>query len=92
VEGLTAPGRNRRDVAERLHETLTGAGAPLLGVVANGFKQGRRGSYGSYGYAYNYATTGSGPTAGPGAPAGAGTEGSVNGAVSSDAPVPTSQA
>jgi hypothetical protein len=31
-------GRNRRDVAERLHETLTGAGAPLFGVVANGFK------------------------------------------------------
>jgi capsular exopolysaccharide synthesis family protein len=46
-------GRNRRDVAERLHETLTGAGAPLLGVVANGFKSGR---LGSYGYAYDYAT------------------------------------
>jgi polysaccharide biosynthesis transport protein len=46
-------GRNRRDVAERLHETLTGAGAPLLGVVANGFKAGR---LGSYGYAYDYAT------------------------------------
>jgi capsular exopolysaccharide synthesis family protein len=46
-------GRNRRDVAQRLHETLTGAGAPLLGVVANGFKAGRRGGYGSYGYAYN---------------------------------------
>ncbi len=36
-------GRNRRDVAQRLHETLTGAGAPLLGVVANGLKSGRRG-------------------------------------------------
>ena len=24
-------GRNRRDVAQRLHETLAGAGAPLLG-------------------------------------------------------------
>ena len=34
-------GRNRRDVAQRLHETLTGAGAPLLGVVANGFKSGQ---------------------------------------------------
>jgi succinoglycan biosynthesis transport protein ExoP len=45
-------GRNRRDVAERLHETLTGADAPLLGVVANGFKAGRRGD--AYGYAYNY--------------------------------------
>src|SRR5665811_2634779 len=47
-------GRNRRDVAERLHETLTGAGAPLLGVIANGFKAGRRGGYG-YGYSYDYA-------------------------------------
>jgi capsular exopolysaccharide synthesis family protein len=46
-------GRNRRDVAERLHETLTGAGAPLLGVIANGFKSGRRGGYG-YGYGYDY--------------------------------------
>jgi capsular exopolysaccharide synthesis family protein len=45
-------GRNRRDVAERLHETLTGAGAPLLGVVANGFKAGRLG--GAYGYTYTY--------------------------------------
>jgi Mrp family chromosome partitioning ATPase len=45
-------GRNRRDVAERLHETLTGAGAPLLGVIANGFKSARRGGYG---YGYDYA-------------------------------------
>src|SRR5208283_3542161 len=44
-------GRNRRDVAERLRETLTGAGAPLLGVIANGFKPGR---LGSYGYSYDY--------------------------------------
>ncbi len=50
-------GRNRRDVAERLHETLRGVGAPLLGVVANGFKSGRLGSYGAYGYAYDYAST-----------------------------------
>src|SRR5438552_6857915 len=40
-------GRNRSDVAERLHETLTGAHAPLLGVVANGFKVRRLGSYAS---------------------------------------------
>jgi hypothetical protein len=85
------------DGAQRLHETLTGAGAPLLGVVANGFKAGRDGSYG-YGYSYDYAPTGSGPTAGIGAPAGAGTEGaaptgaSPNGTVSSDEPVPTRQA
>lgn len=44
-------GRNRRDVAKRLHETLVAAGAPLLGVVANGFKAGRLGAYG-YGYGY----------------------------------------
>ena len=44
-------GRNRRDVAERLHETLSGAGAPLLGVVANGVKLG---GLGAYGYAYDY--------------------------------------
>ena len=44
-------GRNHRDVAQRLHETLGGAGAPLLGVIANGFKPGRLDSYG-YGYGY----------------------------------------
>jgi capsular exopolysaccharide synthesis family protein len=49
-------GRNRRDVAERLHETLTGAGAPLLGVVANGVKAS---GPGSYTYAYDYAPAGS---------------------------------
>jgi len=38
--------RNRRDVAERLHETLTGVGVLLLVVVANGVKAGRRDSYG----------------------------------------------
>jgi capsular exopolysaccharide synthesis family protein len=48
-------GRNRRDVAQRLHETLSGAGAPLLGVIANGFKA-RRGDYGGYGYTYDYAS------------------------------------
>jgi Mrp family chromosome partitioning ATPase len=83
-------GRNRRDIAQRLHETLTGAGAPLLGVVANGFKAGRGGSYG-YGYSYDYAPTGASPSKadpnGPPPPGGS----SPNGTVSSDAPVPTSQ-
>jgi len=51
-------GRNRCDVAQRLHETLSGAGAPLLGVIANGFKSGRLGSYGGYGYSYDYARPG----------------------------------
>jgi Mrp family chromosome partitioning ATPase len=77
-------GRNRRDVAERLHETLTGAGAPLLGVIANGFKSGGRGSYG-YAYDYSYAPT---PPLSPSAPDGP----SANGAGAADAPVPTSNA
>jgi capsular exopolysaccharide synthesis family protein len=76
-------GRNRRDVAQRLHETLMGAGAPLLGVVANGLKSGRRGSYG-YGYSYDYADGVKGAS-GDGAAA-------SNGASAADAPVPTSQA
>lgn len=73
-------GRNRRDVAERLHETLAGAGAPLLGVIANGFKAGRRGSYG-YGYGYDYAPA---KTAQPSDAAV-----SPNGVASSEEPVPT---
>ena len=41
-------GRNRRD-AEGLHETLRPVEAPLLGVVANGFKARGRTPY-AYGY------------------------------------------
>lgn len=44
-------GRNRRDVAARLRETLTGTGAPLVGIVANDVKASRSGPYG-YGYDY----------------------------------------
>jgi capsular exopolysaccharide synthesis family protein len=44
-------GRNRRDVANRLHEILQGADAPLLGVVANGFKPGK---LAPYSYTYDY--------------------------------------
>jgi len=73
-------GRNRRDVAERLHETLTGAGAPLLGVVANGFKAGRLGSYG-YGYGYDYAPTKSKQPSSESV--------SSNGVASAEEPVPT---
>jgi succinoglycan biosynthesis transport protein ExoP len=73
-------GRNRRDVAERLHETLTGAGAPLLGVIANGFKSGR---LGPYGYAYDYAAAG---TRRPSADAAAV---SANGTVADEEPVPS---
>ena len=76
-------GRNRRDVAERLHETLTGAGAPLLGVVANGFKSGR---LGSYGYAYDYAPKGA-PQ--PPTPTSIPAQASSNGAAPPEEPVPS---
>jgi capsular exopolysaccharide synthesis family protein len=74
-------GRNRRDVAERLHQTLAGAGAPLLGVIANGFKATR----GSYGYSYDYSYT---PDKQP-PPTPAADVTSPNGAASSEQPVPT---
>jgi succinoglycan biosynthesis transport protein ExoP len=82
-------GRNRRDVAERLHETLAGAGAPLLGVIANGFKAGRRGGYG-YGYGYDYTPSRAEPASEPaGSRSVSDAPVSSEGAVSSDAPVPT---
>ncbi len=81
-------GRNRRDVAQRLHETLTGAGAPLLGVVANGFKSGRLGGYG-YGYSYDYAAGGGKAASADGGPPAGGA--SPNGTSAADQPVPTSQ-
>ncbi len=85
-------GRNRRDIAQRLHETLTGAGAPLLGVVANGFKSGRLGGYG-YGYSYDYAAGGVKPGEPPKTePPPVDSVASPNGVGASDAPVPTSQA
>jgi capsular exopolysaccharide synthesis family protein len=74
-------GRNRRDVAERLHHTLTGTGAPLLGVIANGFKTGGQGSYG---YAYNYSYA---PEKQQAPPVGASPNGAT--AASSEQPVPT---
>jgi capsular exopolysaccharide synthesis family protein len=36
-------GRSRRDVARRLTRVLASSGAPLVGIVANGVKPGRRG-------------------------------------------------
>jgi Mrp family chromosome partitioning ATPase len=77
-------GRNRRDVAQRLHETLTGAGAPLLGVIANGFKARRNAPYS---YAYDYSYTPEKPAT---ASASVG-EASPNGTVSTDAPVSTAK-
>jgi hypothetical protein len=69
----------------------TGAGAPLLGVVANGLKSGRRGGYG-YGYSYDYAASG-GKSGEPPKTEPPSTDGaaSPNGAGAADAPVPTSQ-
>ena len=47
--------RNRSDVAARFRTTLESANAPLIGVVANGFKRARGTSYGyGYGYSYDY--------------------------------------
>ena len=74
-------GRNRRDVAERLHQTLAGAGAPLLGVIANGFKASR----GSYGYSYDYSYAPDKKSSPKPAVDGA----SPNGAGSPEQPVPT---
>ena len=79
-------GRNRRDVAERLHETLSGAGAPLLGVIANGFKA--RGNA-PYAYAYDYSPR-SGSPSGSG-PSSADAAELPNGAVSAEEPVPAAK-
>jgi capsular exopolysaccharide synthesis family protein len=84
-------GRNRRDVAERLHETLDGVGAPLLGVVANGFKAGRLGSYGYGGYDYAYGGA-ERPAIATVSANGAASTVSANGADSSDEPVSRAKA
>jgi capsular exopolysaccharide synthesis family protein len=81
VDGVIIVGRvghNRRDIAERLHETLNSVGAPLLGVVANGFKAS---GPGSYAYAYEYAS--SRPTQSTPTPP---SSASANGGQSSDIP------
>jgi Mrp family chromosome partitioning ATPase len=82
--------RNRRDVAQRLHETLTGAGAPLLGVVANGVKAGRRGSY-DYSYDYAYAARAGRAPIAPMSANGASSTASANGGFYSDEPAPHTQ-
>ena len=46
--------RNNRDVAERLRATLETSGAPMVGVVANGYRQRGATPYG-YGYGYEAA-------------------------------------
>lgn len=48
-------GQNRSDVASRLRETLASVDAPIVGVVANGYKRARGAS--SYGDAYTYDYT-----------------------------------
>lgn len=69
-------GRNRRDVAERLHETLQSVRAPLLGVIANGVKAG---GLDAYSYSYDYA---------PAAPAPPSLPASSNGAASLEETAP----
>jgi polysaccharide biosynthesis transport protein len=50
-------GHNRRDVASRLRETLDSVDAPVVGVVANGYRPPRGTSAYGYGasYRYNYS-------------------------------------
>jgi succinoglycan biosynthesis transport protein ExoP len=45
-------GQDRTDVAARLRETLQSAGAPVIGVVANAYKQPRSGPIYGHGYYY----------------------------------------
>jgi receptor protein-tyrosine kinase len=47
-------GHNRSDVASRLRETLASVDAPVVGVVANGYKRGRGAPSYGYGYTYDY--------------------------------------
>jgi polysaccharide biosynthesis transport protein len=73
VDGVIAVariGETTRDEAERLREQLTRLEAPLLGVVANAVKLGRRRKYG-YGY-YGYYGHGYGPGPAAEQPRGAG--------------------
>jgi capsular exopolysaccharide synthesis family protein len=70
-------GRNRRDVAERLHETLQSVRAPLLGVIANGVKAS---GLDAYSYSYDYAPAAPPPPSVPASP---------NGAASTEETAPT---
>ena len=47
-------GANRRDVAARLRDTLASVEAPVVGVIANGYKRPRGSSAYGYGYSYQY--------------------------------------
>lgn len=47
-------GTNRRDVAARLRDTLASVEAPVVGVIANGYKRPRGSSAYGYGYSYQY--------------------------------------
>ena len=47
-------GENRRDVAARLRDTLASVEAPVIGVIANGYKRPRGSSAYGYGYSYQY--------------------------------------
>jgi len=74
-------GRNRRDVAQRLHATLATVGAPLLGVIANGFRA-RAG--GRYSYDYSYESFGAGT-----APAGTADGATANGSAGDEPKIPS---
>jgi len=71
VDGVVIVGRlgvNRRDVAQRLRATLVGAGAPLLGVIANGLSGH---DVAEYGYGYGYGASGDDKNAAATAPSAA---------------------
>ena len=47
-------GANRKDVAARLRDTLASVEAPVIGVIANGYKRPRGSTAYGYGYGYQY--------------------------------------
>jgi Mrp family chromosome partitioning ATPase len=53
-------GHNRTDVASRLRETLASVDAPVVGVVANGYRRPHGGTSYGYGYTYDYSEYGAG--------------------------------
>lgn len=72
VDGVIVVGRlgiARRDAAQRLRATLEAGGSPLLGVIANAVKTGRRSGYGYAYYDYEAAYDPMSPDAEAGAEA-----------------------
>jgi len=62
---VASVGRNRRDAARRLRDTLATAGAPTLGVVANRIRARGRKGYEDYSYDYRSAAEPAPPSPDP---------------------------